>query len=361
MRITTTHILVILFFQATTLFAGPYRELGINGYIGPDRRHAPPGDSWAVVNPIFRGWAAGYRDYLPADDQWSGPWNDPNKALGPATGDKTDIVSLGDLSLPEILSGKPPGQITLLFDETIHNRQGYDFAVFENGFVSEDTWATGSISGQMFADLGFVEISTDGIHFARFPTVSLTPTPQNAYPYLTIEISDVYNLAGKHPNGYNYCTGTPFDLAELADDPLVVSGLVDLSQIHFIRIVDIPGSGHWRDQATECTDPCSWPDWQSYPSDHPLYDAWETWGSGGLDLEAIGILHEQEYPADINLDGQVDLDDFKLFSRAWLSRFGRPAWIGRCDLDEPKDLVIDLPDLIVFLEQWLQKEKWRRP
>ena len=81
-------------------------------------RHANPlSDSDAVINPIFRGWATGFKDYLPSDTQWLGDWNDPSKSLGPATGENFDIVSLGDLDETEIADGCKPGQITLVFGD----------------------------------------------------------------------------------------------------------------------------------------------------------------------------------------------------------------------------------------------------
>lgn len=346
--------------------AGPYTEVGVNGYIGTDRRPANPlADADAHINPIFRGWATGYRDYLPADDEWLGDWNDPTKALGQVTGDNADIVSLGDLNDVEIAQQRAPGCITLLFGDPcdvgdpnhIRNVSGYDFVVFENGFLSQHDTAEGSIFGQMLAELGYVEVSSNGIDFVGFKGVSLTPEQTGAYG--TIEISNVLNLAGKHPNAYGTCTGTPFDLAELSGNAAVVSGVVDTNNISYVRIVDIPGSGDFSDSAVDNTDPCSWPSWAVYDSNHPIYDAWLTEGSGGLDLEAIGVLKEQKYSADINLDGLVDLLDFALFASAWESHFGGAGWIGRCDLDDSKDMVVDGRDLAVFVEQWLGTEQWR--
>jgi hypothetical protein len=183
--------------------------------------------------------------------------------------------------------------------------------------------------------------------------VSLTPEPVGSYG--TIEISNVYNLAGKHPNG----TGTPFDLQEIADEPDVVSGLVDINDIRYVRIVDIPGSGDFYDQAVTHIDPASGPVREYYSDNHPIYDAWVTFGSGGVDVEAVGVLHEQKYSADIDLNGVVDMYDFVLFASAWHSRFGRPGWIGRCDLAEPKDLFIDFSDFDVLMDQWHQAEQWR--
>jgi len=336
---------------------GPYTEAGINGYIGTDYRHAASTDADAVINPIFRGWATTIVSYSPApgvDPQWA----DPNKALGPATGNNFDIVSLGDLDRQQIDAGLPPGQITLSFSDAIRDVNGYDFAVFENALISQLDTTAGSIAGQMFAEFGYVQVSSNGEDFVRFPAVSLTRAPVG--PYGTIEISNIYNLAGKHPNADGICRGTPFDLSELADDPDVVSGLVDIKNIKYVRIVDIPGSEDFYDQATAHIDPATQPYLGHYANNHPIYDAWVTFGSGGLDLEAVGVLQEQNYSADINLDGVVDIFDFALFASAWRSRFGQADWIVRCDLAQPKDYVINAVDFAVFAAQWLQVEKWRR-
>jgi hypothetical protein len=342
-------------YEPASSFAGPYTEVGVSGYINPDNNGRPAdplSDSNAVVNPIFKGWAKAVVDYQPApgvDAQWA----DPSKALGPATGDRLDIVSLGDLNRQQIDDGLSPGQITLSFDEPIRQQAGYEFVVFENGFTSDLSLETGSVAGEMFTELGYVEVSSNGVDFARFPAVSLTPEAVGSYG--TIEISNVYNLAGKHPNG----TGTPFDLQEIADDPSVVSGLVDVNDIRYVRIVDIPGSGDFYDQAVNYIDPASVSLRDYYSDNHPIYDAWVTFGSGGVDVEAVGVLHEQKYSADINMNGVVDMDDFTLFVSAWHSRFGRPGWIGRCDLVEPKDMFIDFSDFEVLMEQWNQAELWR--
>lgn len=368
-------VFLLVCFSSTVAYGGPYTEAGVNGYIGDDWHHANPlEDDDAVINPIFRGWATGFRDYLPSDDQWSGDWDDPNKALGPATGQNVDIVSLGDLDADEIADGCAPGQITLLFGDPedpndpnhIRNVSGYDFVVFENGVISNYDTSAGSAKGQMFAELGYVEVSSDGNNFVRFPAVSLTAQPEGGHGYLTIDITGIYNLLGKHPNAQGVCVGTPFDLSEISDEPNVIAGVVDINNISYVRIVDIPGSGDFNDTAVEHIDCNTWPVWSDYDANHPIYDAWVTWGSGGLDLEAVGVLEEQEYSADINLDGVVDLVDFALFAAAWRSHFGADNWIGRCNLVDPdssvidaNDLIIDYLDLAEFTDQWLKREVWR--
>ncbi len=342
--------------------AGPYTEAGISGYVDPNNGwgHADPQDPNAVINPIFRGWATEVVSYQPAPGL-AGQWSDPSMALGPATGSNIDIVSLGHLNQEQIGQGMAPGQITLSFAEPIRQGAGYEFVVFENAFISGADTEAGSVAGQMFAELAYVEVSSNGVDFIRFPSVSLTEEVVGRYG--TIEISYVYNLAGKHPNANGICTGTPFDLKEVADDPDVVSGLVDISDIQYVRIVDVPGSGDFQDAAMLYVDSGTWPVWDFYADNHPIYDAWDASmapdPSGGFDLEAVGVLREQKYAADIDLNGVVDVVDFELFLSAMDSRFGEPAWIARCDLAEPGDLAVDIFDLDVFVDQWRKTELWR--
>jgi len=341
---------------AEVVSGGCYTEAGVSGYVGADGLHASPADEDAVLNPIFRGWASSVASYQPAPGV-DVLWADPNKALGPATGDSLDIVSLGDLNQSQLDSHQPPGQITLAFDEPIRNGSGYDFVVFENGLISRVDTSGGSVAGEMFAELGYVDVSSNGQDFVRFPAVSLTA--EAVGPYGTIEISNVYNLAGKHPNADGICTGTPFDLQEIAECLEIVSGVVDINDIRYVRIVDIPGSGDFHDEAIMHVDPHTGPDWDNYAETHPIYDAWVTWGSAGLDLQAVGVLKEQQYSADINLDGAVDMSDFALLASAWRSRFSQATWIARCDLTQPRDYVVDRADLVVFLGQWLRVEPWQ--
>jgi hypothetical protein len=209
----------------------------------------------------------------------------------------------------------------------------------------------------LLAELAFVEVSSNGQDFVRFPAVSVTPRPTGSYG--TVEMDDVHNLAGKHPNAYGVCVGTPFDLSDLADHPDVVAGKVDLGAIRYVRIVDIPGSGDFSDDAVQHVLPDAGPLWRNYPENHPIYDQWPTWGSGGFDLEAVGVLHEQQYSADINLDGTVDHGDLSLLAAAWQNRFGQDRWNARCDLSKPGNLSVDVYDFAVFAAQWRGVESWR--
>lgn len=243
------------------------------------------GDGIAVSE--ITSWATGYLNYspsVPLDESIYGSYKPgagvapmfqtPGNALGEAD---QKIVTLGDLYQEQIDSGARPGSITLSFDTAITNGGGYDFAVFENGFIS------GS-DGGLFAELAYVLVSTDGDYWSLFPSISLTDGLAGAYG--TIDATDVHNLAGKHANNYGTSEGTGFDLSDLTDDALVLAGLVDLDEINYVRVVDIPGSGDYCDS-----------------EGNPIYDAWVTWGSGGFDLDAVGAINSVPVPGAVWLLG----------------------------------------------------------
>jgi hypothetical protein len=69
--------------------------------------------------------------------------------------------------------------------------------------------------------------------------------------------------------------GTPFDLALLADTSAVHTEEVNLGAITHVRVVDIIGDGSQLDSF-----------------DNPIYDPTPTVGSGGFDLDGIGVINE---------------------------------------------------------------------
>jgi len=176
-------------------------------------------------------------------------------ALGPSVDDSFDVVTLGD-----------GGALTLGFDSGIGDGPGDDFAVFENGFFTV---------GGLFGELAFVEVSSDGEAFARFPATSLPALPVASFDPL--DPSDYHGLAGRHPIGF----GTGFDLAALAGHPLVVAGGLDLADVAYVRVVDVIGNGSTTDAGGA-----------------PVFDPYPTaWAAGGFDVEAVGVLHSAPEPA----------------------------------------------------------------
>lgn len=160
------------------------------------------------------------------------------------------------------------GMATVTFASPICNRPGPDFAVFENGFENAQT------PGFWFLELGFVEVSSDGENFFRFPAYSNTQTETQLGGMGCIDPSQIHNLASKYGAMY----GTPFDLDEVPDDPLL-----DKEHITHVRIVDVVG----------CIDP----QYATYDCQgNPVNDPWPTaFASGGMDLDAVGVIHDIEH------------------------------------------------------------------
>ncbi len=346
-------VFIVIMISALDVYGGPYTEPGIPSYIEPNGMPTDPNNPNALINPIFRGWATKVVSYIPTPEveQRDPCWLDPNMALGPSYSNFNplqpptifDIVSLGDLTEEQIEANIPPGEITLSFEGAIFNGEGYDFAVFENGFplgVLELYWC----------ELAYVEVSSNGSDFVRFPSVSLVPYDSGGMPpyFRDIEITDVYNLAGKHPNLYIEFTGTGFDLSEISYAPLVLSGYVDLDNINYVKIVDIPGSGDFFDEAIHF----------GYPSNHPIYDPWVTYDSEGFDLESIGAINLR-YFGDLNIDGIVDLEDLSIMSVSWLKQTGQNGWNQKCDIADPKDELVNFLDFAVLAGDWGKVEQWR--
>ena len=174
-------------------------------------------------------------------------------ALG-MPGGTYDVVSLGD-----------GGTATLTFESPIYNGEGPDFAVFENGFanaVNPDTWAL---------ELGFVEVSSDGVNFFRFPAVTYVQTETQLGNAGSIVPAQLHNFASKYGAFY----GTPFDLDEVEDNELL-----DKNRITHIRIVDVVGNID--------------PEYATKDSEgHIVNDPWPTaFASSGFDLDAVGVIHD---------------------------------------------------------------------
>ncbi|MAE60201.1 MAG: hypothetical protein CMJ49_02475 [Planctomycetaceae bacterium] len=320
-----------------TALAGPYSkgaddpnnpfDAPLPGFTGPAGDGVVTAGN--VVNPLFLDWATTVADYSPAPGVGA-IWSDPATALGEVTGNNFHIVSLGDLDQPAIDNGDPTGTITLQFNTTIANGPGPDFATFENAFINGTATDpnTGLSFGLLFAELGYVEVSTDGSTFARFDSTSSTPTPAGGQAFLTVNPTDVHNLVGKHINAGGQSWGTPFDLSQLAGHAAVLSGQVDLFDIQYVRIIDIPGSGDYLDSHGA-----------------PIYDPWVTVDSSGVDLEAIGVIHHT-FPGDINFDRTTDIGDMALIGANWNTG---TTWDTA---DVTGDGSVDVADLAVVGANW---------
>ena len=173
-------------------------------------------------------------------------------ALGKA--DDTLLVSLGD-----------GGNAVMTFASPIYNGPGPDFAVFENPLRWEEDTTL------YFLELAFVEVSSDGENYVRFPAVTLIPETPQVTTFQCTDPCMVHNFAGKYFPHF----GTPFDLDDLED-----SDLLDKDKITHVKIVDVVGTIK--------------PEYATYDSEgHVVNDPWPTpFPSCGFDLDAVGVIHD---------------------------------------------------------------------
>ena len=198
--------------------------------------------SWAIGGKVIRG-------LQDISTPGTGYANVGDSACAFGIAGTTGVVSLGD-----------GGQAILQFASPIIDQTGPDLAVFENGF--NDT----------FLELAFVEASSDGINFFRFPAVSNTDTTTQTNSFGPTDATLVYNLAGKYRGDY----GTPFDLSDIPNN-----ALLNKQAITHIKIVDVVGCI----QNQYCSRDIN---------NHKVNDPWPTaFGSGGFDLDAVGVIHQQ--------------------------------------------------------------------
>jgi hypothetical protein len=174
----------------------------------------------------------------------------PGSATGKADG--VNVVSLGD-----------GGFAILQFPSPITNGVGFDFAVFENAF------------NEAFLELAFVEVSSNGLDYVRFPATCNHSTTQQIGPFdNTCDATKLNNLAGKYISQY----GTPFDLQDLQ---AIAGPEINLNAIRFVKIRDVVGSINplygTRDK-----------------NNNLINDPWPTaFASGGFDLDAVGVINQQ--------------------------------------------------------------------
>jgi len=225
-------------------------NLGINA-----QSYAPPvGEEGTTAihrdSEVFKAWATGVAVVR-------GPQNITNP-----TGD------LANVGVPENATDKSNGQIVslgdggtavLTFENPIVNNVGFDFAVFENSF--SDT----------FLELAFVEVSSNGTDYFRFPSHSQTQTETQVGGFGSVDPTYINNLAGKYRATY----GTPFDLDDIADN-----ALLNKNAITHVKLIDVIGT----------IDPA----YASYDSyGNMVNDPYATpFSSSGFDLDAIGVLKQ---------------------------------------------------------------------
>lgn len=218
---------------------------------------------------IFVNWASSY--YL--DRSWQ---NVSDTTLGKVTtGEEWSITGKAGNGVISLGDG---GSIVLTFPFAIRNGTGPDFAVFENGFKVNDSIA--------FLELAFVEVSTNGQRYVRFPA-QYTGTSEQIGAFAGANARHYHNLAGK----YIYYFGTPFNLDDVKD-----SSGIDVNNINFVKLIDVKGAvseiGSKDINGNYINDP--------WPTPFP---------SAGFDFDAVGVIYQNDGLA-LNEENAVEFSVF---------------------------------------------------
>ena len=248
---------LVLIFSVSSIYAQFTGEVGSSN-CEAIHKDSPGIIAWAKTSSIQRGYldkAAKYKGFVSQGNESNAEGAADNK-----------VVSLGD-----------SGVALLTFDVPIRNNLGPDFLVFENGFSSN------------YLELAFVEVSSDGIHFFRFPAISNRSILKQIGPYDTFgEVDGLLNLAGKYEVNY----GTPFDINELPD-----TSVLDKFNIRYVKVIDVVGSidskiGSKDVNGRLINDP--------YPTD---------FSAGGFDLDAVAVFDNSK---KLSVE-DLQLDQFYVF------------------------------------------------
>ena len=266
-------------------------------------------------------------EYAPGDGNSLFP--DPSLALGGPRGDAAGSLHVVTLGVQ--------GELVLGFElgQAVTDLPGPDLIVSENPQGSP--WR--------FAELVRVGVSTDGLDYAFFPTWCSVPGPVG--PYGTIDPGLVSGFGGVGLVWANVDTngidpfdaaaagGDAFDLADLAGDPLVTSGTVDLGRIYYVKLTDVLGDGSEYDDsdpANPIYDPTGYMD---PPYNNPT----------SADIDALSVIHGLPPPlaGDANRDGYVDGLDYVCWSNNY-DQSGK-AWD---DGDFTGETIVDGLDYVVW-------------
>ena len=162
-----------------------------------------------------------------ADDDYIDVWASGYNAFNPGEGadaEHNDPSAVEDEADGEFLSLGRGGSILVTFTDPIlldggdYGEVGSDFIVF---------------ASETNQGLAKVEVSSDGETFVAFDNVFL------GLEGATLDETKLFGFAGRFGEG----KGTKFDLYDLVLKPEVTVGTVDLENITYVRITDIPGDG----------------------------------------------------------------------------------------------------------------------
>lgn len=261
MRLNLIFIFFILSSGVIAQFPGPVGTIGTTAMYKDSSAFV----AWGIQCKVTRG----YQDKS-------------NTSLGYTTvGDSSTVIGKADGSIVSLGDG---GTAVVTFSTPISNAAGYDFAVFENAF------------NDSFLELAFVEVSSDGINYFRFPATSNLPTSPQYTNDAAMDATKIDNFGGKYRSLY----GTPFDLQELSGIPQL-----DINAVTHVKVIDVVGSINSA--------------YGTYDKNNNIInDPWPTpFPSSGFDLDAVGVINQ----AAVGIKEFEQNTSFKVYPNPFNSKF----------------------------------------
>lgn len=184
-----------------------------------------------------------------------------------------------------------------------------------------------------------------------------------------------YNLAGDYAN--------KMSSTEWAAAPAIDCTHTDVVKLVFYRWLNVDASTNDMAPIEISNDGGSWDQlwinssvvqdssWQRQEFDISAYAANQStvyirWGMGptnknktfsGWNIDDVSVIGQYQglvIAGDFKLDCDVDFSDFSVLADAWLSGLGDSNFCLPCDISVPKDDIINILDLRIFANNWLE-------
>ena len=260
--------------------------------------------------------------------------------------------------------------VTVNVDNTLSSSFGLDGDTGTNTMIDTERYACRSQVIYLSGDIGSAKTLTDlTLNFTSVPpltlrrwTIRMQPTDWTEYPNnydktymmltdgwtvvyqadLTLTSTGWHNFHFQTPFKYN---GTQNLLIDFSFDNLNINSVNETGWYLFKDV------GTFRSMTIKTSDT---------PHADPL--TWDFWAGGGYytgggwlpSLKLTGTVPIDPLAGDFDLSCDVKLPDLAMLSTAWMTQQGQAHYDPACDISSPRDNAVNLSDLLVFANHWLQ-------
>lgn len=259
--------------------------------------------------------------------------------------------------------------VTLNVDNHIYSEFGTSGSAGTNTMVNTTHYASRSQALYLQSDIGAARHLTDlAIKFTHLPpipfkqwTIRLQHTTMDHYDdvaddFLTTGWTQVYqaDLTVGQTGWVNFHFAAPFyydGIRNLLIDFSFNNTTVSAATGNYL-FYNVGGSDDIDRVITIVTDeanhsnPLTWDFWYN--------DGWYWGGDWLASLKFTGLVPNAPMAGDFDATCDVKLPDLAVLAAAWKSQQGQAGYNPACDISAPKDHKVDLLDLRVFADHWMQ-------